>query len=532
MSERPPGAAIITAAAETGQTTNAQPQHPGLETELKLLLSGEDLARLKRHPLLRSWKFSGTQELVSIYLDTKGHILGRQGLSVRLRRKGGQILRTTKEKYRGILDRSESETLFHSGEDDLGSVEEFMRRLEDQKLPAALVPAFKTRIERETYEAGGVEVCLDRGEIIAGRLSSPIAEIELELKSGDRKQLFALARDISAIVPAEVSVKPKSERGYDLVEGIKARAIMAQDLLLPPSSTATEAFHSICSECLHQLISNKPGVQAGMADALHQARVALRRFDAALELFGKIKAEVPAAKIAAGLKWIGDELAAARELDVFIADVLMPLRAKYPTDRRVSVVCRGATRQRETAYAKAKAALVSQRFRSFLIDVAEWIETPTQFRKADERSIDEPSAKELVSKTLSRVRSKMKAGRRIDELDLKHLHKLRLRAKRMRYTIEFARNLYEAHPARIQKTLKQLGRLQSALGNLNDIASAKAVLDRIAAESRTGPRSGKSSEMSGLTSRIIGNEEKQKSRQLKKARRSFERLEAIKPFWT
>ncbi len=106
MSERPPGAAIITAAAETGQTTNAQPQHPGLETELKLLLSGEDLARLKRHPLLRSWKFSGTQELVSIYLDTKGHILGRQGLSVRLRRKGGQILRTTKEKYRGILDRS------------------------------------------------------------------------------------------------------------------------------------------------------------------------------------------------------------------------------------------------------------------------------------------------------------------------------------------------------------------------------------------------------------------------------------------
>ena len=38
----------------------------------------------------------------------------------------------------------------------------------------------------------------------------------------------------------------------------------------------------------------------------------------------------------------------------------------------------------------------------------------------------------------------MKLGRRIDELDLRRLHKLRLRAKRMRYTIELTRGLHEA----------------------------------------------------------------------------------------
>lgn len=514
----------------TTRTKRAQSHHSGLETELKLDVSQEHLASLKRHPLVQSWGQKKTQELVSIYLDTKGHILGRQGLSFRLRRKEGHIFQTTKGGYHGILDRFEHETLFHSSDDDLpGSVEEFMRRLEHRKLPAALVPVFKTRIERETYEVGGVEVCLDKGEIIAGRLSSPIAEIELELNSGDRKQLFALARQISAIVPAEVSVKSKSERGYDLVEGIEARAIIARDPLLPPSSGATEAFRVICSECLHQLISNKPGVQAHMAEALHQARVALRRFEAAVKLFAKIEGKEATAKVTANLKWIGDELAGARELDVCIADVLVPLRTKHPNNSSVEELYRACTRQREAAYVKANAALTSQRFRTFLIDVAEWIETGSQPQTADSRL--DSSAKDLASKTLAKIWSKMKPGRRIDELDLQRLHKFRLRAKRMRYTIELTRSLYDAHPRRIDSALKQLGKLQSALGKLNDIASGKAILDRIAAQSGTEAKRCESPGTSGLTSKIFGNEERQKSRQLKKAAKAFEKLEAIKPFW-
>jgi inorganic triphosphatase YgiF len=500
-------AAIINAGAPrvnaaTARTKSAPPHHSGLETELKLNVSKEHLARLKRHPLLRSWRFKEKHELVSIYLDTKGHILGRQGLSFRLRRKGGQIFQTTKGAYHGILDRSEHETLFHGAEGDRsGLVEEFIGRLEDRKFPAALVPVFKTRIERETYEVGGVEVCLDKGEIIAGRRSSPIAEIELELKSGDRKQLFALARQISAIVPAEVSVKSKSERGYDLVEGIKARAIMARDPLLLPSCGATEALLAICNECLHQLISNRPGVQAHMAEALHQSRVALRRFEAAVKCFAGVKGQDTAAKVAAELKWIGGELASARELDVFTADVLVPLRTKHNSS--VEGVYRACIRQRETAYVKANAALTSQRFRTFLIDVAEWIEIGSQSQTAGSQLEREPLVKDLVSKTLSKIWGKMKPGRRIDELDLRRLHKLRLRAKRMRYTIEFAKSLYDAHPRRIDRALEQLGKLQSALGQLNDIASGKAILDRITTQSKPDTKRRKSLGMSGLASRMF-----------------------------
>jgi triphosphatase len=256
-------------------------------------------------------------------------VLRRHGLSFRFRRKGEELLQTIKGPYRGILDRSECETSFtRDGDDHPGAVDAFLRDL-DRNLPTALKPIFKTVIERETYQVGGIEVCLDKGEIIAGRRSSPIAEVELELKSGDRRELFALAREISAIVPAEISVKSKSERGYDLVEGTKVRVIMAQDPALPRFPTVTEAFQIVCSECLHQLISNLPGVRDEIAEALHQARVALRRLDTAVKLFRKIQSE-KATKVAGELKWIGDELAGARELDVFMTDFLGPFRSKTP----------------------------------------------------------------------------------------------------------------------------------------------------------------------------------------------------------
>ena len=358
-----------------------------------------------------------------------------------------------------------------------------------------------------------------------------VAEIELELKSGDRSELFALARQISAIVPAEISVKSKSERGYELIDGVKNRAVMAQDPGLLPSATITEAFQIICNECLHQLISNKSGVRAHVSEALHQVRVALRRFDAAIKLFGKILNEQKATKVGGELKWIGDELAGARELDVFITDILLPLRTKHPKERIVVKVDRACILQREAAYARANAALASQRFRTFLIDVAEWIETGSQQQKAGLRLKGEPSAKDRVSRTLSKIWSKMTPGRHIDELDLRRLHKLRLRAKRMRYTIELTRGLHEANPRRVERLLKQLGKLQSALGQLNDLASARTILHRIAVEAKAGPKNVEARVTSGPVTKIAANHESKKSKQLKKAAKAFEKLEDIKPFW-
>ena len=509
--------------------SNATPQQAGLEVELKLGVATEHLDILKNHPLFRNRR-SGRGELISIYLDTKDRALHRQGLSFRLRRKGEELLQTIKGPYQGIVDRSERETLFIRDKSDRpGAIDAFLRNL-DRTSPTALKPVFKTRVERETFQIGGIEVCLDKGEIIAGRRSSSIAEVELELKSGDRAKLFSLARKISAIIPAEISVKSKSERGYDLVEGTKTRAIMAQDPVLSRFPTVIEAFQVVSSECLHQLISNLPGVRDHMAESLHQARVALRRLDAAVKVFRKIQSG-RAAKIAGELKWISGELGDARELDVFMNDFFAPLRSKHPTDLSLAKVHDACVRLSEKAYERANAALSSQRFRTFLIDVAEWIETAKGGRKAKSRVKSAPSAKDLVSRTLSKMSRKMKAVKRIDELDLRGLHKLRLRAKRMRYTIEFTRNLYEVDRERIEATLKQLCKLQSALGKLTDMASARTILSRIVMEAKADPKSGKQTINSVLTTMAAG-QESQNPQQIKKAAKAFEKLENLKPFWT
>jgi triphosphatase len=508
-------------------------QRTGLESELKLEVSARHLDMLRRHSFFRDRKSSGKHELISIYFDTKDSVLRRHGLSYRLRRKGDQLFRTIKGTYRGMLDRSERETLFMcDGEDHPGSVDAFLQNL-DRNLPTALNPIFKTKIERETYQIGNIEVCLDKGKIIAGRRSAPVVEIELELKGVDRSELFALARQISAIVPAEISVKSKSDRGYDLVAGVKDRAIMAQHPVLPPFCSAAESFQIVCSECLHHLISNRSGVRAHIAEALHQARVALRRFDAAIKLFGNIQSEQKAMKVARELKWIGDELSGARELDVFIPDFLVPFSTKHPKESGVAEVYRVCIQQREKAYERANAALASQRFRIFLIDVAEWIEADNGQQRVGSRLKREQSAKDLASKALSKIWSKMKPGRRIDELDLHRLHKLRLRAKRMRYTIEFTRGLYnnKSHPKRIERVLNELGKLQSALGTLNDIASAKMILDRITQGTEAVHKNGKLRITSTLKAMVAANQETQEAKQLKKAAKAFEKLDNVEPFW-
>jgi CHAD domain-containing protein len=263
-------------------------------------------------------------------------------------------------------------------------------------------------------------------------------------------------------------------------------------------------------------------------------RVALRRFDAAVKLFRQITSEQVAKEIAEELKWIGEELAPARELDVFLTDGLVPLTRKRPRDPEIAEIRRVCIQRRQKEYERANAALASQRFCSFLLDAAEWIDSGKWRAEARPRLKREQLAKSLVSEELSKLRSKMKTGRRIEELNLRRLHKLRLRGKRMRYTIEFAKGLYdkESKHKRIERTLKDLGNLQSALGTLNDIASGKAIMDRIISEGKVNRKDYKSGTTSRLATMIFGDEKRQSSKQLSKVVEAFDKFEKIKPFWT
>ena len=88
-----------------------------------------------------------------------------------------------------------------------------------------LKPLFEIRVRRQVYSirsAGSeIELTIDKGNA-AGRQSSPIYEVELELKRGDAAELFKVARTLAEQVPVQIAVTSKSERGYALITGSPA----------------------------------------------------------------------------------------------------------------------------------------------------------------------------------------------------------------------------------------------------------------------------------------------------------------------
>ena len=67
-----------------------------------------------------------------------------------------------------------------------------------KKVRRGLKPIFETRVRRTVYpiQSGDseIELTIDKGKVGAGRQSSPICEVELELKRGESAELFKLAR--------------------------------------------------------------------------------------------------------------------------------------------------------------------------------------------------------------------------------------------------------------------------------------------------------------------------------------------------
>ena len=141
--------------------------------------------------------------------------------------------------------------------------------------------------------------------------------MELELKRGDSGALFKLARTLAEQVPIQLSVKSKAERGYALMAGKDLGAVKAAPVALTPNSSREAAFRpSLGPVCTS---SSRIGRgESGDSEAVHQIRVALRRMRAAISLFADMLSDPQTQEMKAEFKWIGGELAPARELDVFI----------------------------------------------------------------------------------------------------------------------------------------------------------------------------------------------------------------------
>ena len=230
-----------------------------------------------------------------------------------------------------------------------------------KKLKRRLKPVFETHIHRTSVpvrkNGTRIEVALDEGQVRAGQRSAPISELELELKRGKPGDIFKLAHEMGKLAPATLSLKSKSERGYDLIENKPAKAVGAEKIRLQRGMNTADAFRIIGRSILRHIAGNETAVRRSDSEGVHQMRVGLRRLRAAISLFAKLLGDQETERVKSELKWLTGELAPARDLDVYVRNEIEPLRRRRADEAWNEGISRRATLRRAAAFGKASAAV-------------------------------------------------------------------------------------------------------------------------------------------------------------------------------
>ncbi|MPZ56223.1 MAG: CHAD domain-containing protein [Rhizobiales bacterium] len=514
------------------------------EIELKLVFDPADAGRLKRH-LGRTFgrQARPRQTLVSVYFDTPDLRLHEAGISLRVRRIGRGMVQTIKSvngAAAGLFDRGEWEQPINRAQPDLTAVQDTpLAPLLNGRGPEALRPVFETRVRRAVYQVAAEEsviaIAFDEGDVDTGQDCAPVSELEFELLSGESAELFRLARTLTGVVPLRFAVQSKSDRGYALMEGEPHPVAWASEVHLDPAMSCADAFRVIAHNGLRQLAANEPAVREGRPNALHQMRIGLRRARAAMSLFRDIVGDSEHDRIKAGLKWLAGTLGPARDLDVFMADVLVPLRTEHPDHPGLADICHDIEVRRLRAYADAVAACCSDRYQAVLLDTMEWIESGP-WRTGDDpllRTRREQAITALAGDELARRRRKIiKGGRSLRDCSPEKRHELRIRGKKLRYATEFFADAFpgKRNTRRRNAVLAALKDLQEALGGLNDIATREQLAEKIAAEGRGDEQAAR--KRAFAAGMIVGRQHARHAELLAAAERAYANIADGKAYWS
>ncbi len=514
------------------------------EIELKLRVAPGDIALLRKHPKLSDALYDPTHEtLNSVYYDSEDRFLRDHGLTLRVRRIGDKRVQTIKAASQGsgCFERLEWEQAIEGDQPDLTRVKgTALGSILIDDVHNTLKPVFETRIERTAFHLNGDEndivMAFDDGQIVANGSSCSVCEIELELKHGDPSKLFKVARTINEVVPAQLDVKSKSERGYDLIEKAPVAAEKACNPELSAGMTTGRAFTLIGRACLRQLVANEPAVKGRDAEAVHQMRVALRRLRAAISLFSQVVSDDRINTIKTELRWLARELGPARDLDTLLIEVLKPLRKQYAKEPGFVSISRMFSRQRLKNYKRAQDAVQASRFRTLVLDAAEWIEAGPWSTSDDPvmRARRELPIEIHAAEQLSRRRKKIKRrGANIAGMNPERLHRLRIQVKKARYAAEFFSRLYRGKKSakRCKKFLQTLTQLQNCLGGYNDIVTRKALFADIIATPGRGVTAEQNRRRAFAAGLIIGDQQAQVRHLLDGARKAHSVFDSAKVFW-
>ncbi|WP_215396974.1 inorganic triphosphatase [Rheinheimera oceanensis] len=197
------------------------------ELELKYLLPSSGLDSLMQLiPQLGELQHSEHNTLLNAYFDTADSWFRQHDMGLRSRLKQGRYEQTIKlagSQHGAMQMRPEYNVPCDGVVPKLAAfpAEIWPARADVAQLQQHLTELFRTDFVRRSWllrctDGSEVELAYDQGEIRSGSYRQPIAELELELISGNALQLFALARTLLQQLPLRTGWQSKAARGYSL----------------------------------------------------------------------------------------------------------------------------------------------------------------------------------------------------------------------------------------------------------------------------------------------------------------------------
>jgi len=243
-----------------------------------------------------------------------------------------------------------------------------------------------------------------------------------------------------------------------------AAAPSVRDPAAPLPLTPHEPMIVLGSRCLRQefnaLVARQPQRdETPSTKDVHQMRIATRRLRVALRLFGHMLPPRQAKQLEHELRWLARALGGVRDLDVHTESFHDYLEALPPEQGQQFGDYELHLRRTRTAARQELAAVFgSERYAQFtamFADVLDGAPSAAAVRRWRSFRISDGAA-EFLKRSRKRV---FRLGRRIGtDAGPRDLHRLRIRAKRLRYELEFFLEVYPdlAQAAAATKAIQDL----------------------------------------------------------------------------
>lgn len=392
----------------------------------------------------------------------------------------------------------------YSKKKPLHSIQEFVHQQfspmltpENEKLTAAILAFSQGKLKKKDLDSKQFSPIQQRKiltiaallSVASGLNASRSNQTQILQVSFERGCIWIVADGpemLSDVATAQLNAKLWSKIGYPAIEVLDTAEATLRRLPYPeaqenigilPGDTLAEAGRKVMRFHFAYMLKKEPETRLGEdIEALHDMRVATRRLRAAFEVFQPAYEPYVLKKHLKGLRATGRALGEVRDLDVFMEKAghyLETLETDYQHD--LDLLLDSWREQRDEARKRMLAYLDSRAYDEFKQNFNIFLNSPG----AGERNIrmDQPTptlVRELAPVLIYTRFSEVRAYNSVlADATIEQLHALRIEFKKLRYTVEFFREVLGKNA---QDVIADIKRVQDHLGDLNDAQVATQIL--------------------------------------------------------